>query len=75
MNRREYERLTETEMKGRRWRTVRPIASSQMEVPAGTEVRIVRKFGGVGIVTNPCEHCGVAVRISKVAFDAVEEIR
>lgn len=70
----EYRRLTLAEMRGRRYRTTRPLNNSWGEIPAGTEVRVVNKFGGLTIEAERCSCCGLRARISRVHPAAVAEI-
>lgn len=70
-----YRRMTAAEMQRRRWRTTRILRNGNMTVPAGSQVRVVRKFNGLDIEADPCDHCGVAIRVRSVPFQDLEEIR
>lgn len=72
MNRRDYNRLTSAEFKGRKARTTRTIESRSLSVPAGSIVTIVRKFSGFEIATPKCQCCGVSVFMTKVGPDALD---
>jgi hypothetical protein len=71
----EYKRLTLAMMKCRRWRTVRKVQNFYGTIPAGTEVRIEGKAGGLAIASPECKCCGVALYFRKVHPAAVEEIK
>ena len=38
-----------------------------MTLPAGSKVRVTRKYSGLAIQTESCAHCGVIVRINKLS--------
>lgn len=57
---------------GRRVRARRRLGNSLGAVPAGTELTVRRKYGGLELVTDPCPACGVELRITRVPVDDVE---
>jgi hypothetical protein len=73
VNRADYDRLTERQFVelGAAFVTTRLIQNGVVGVPAGTRVSITRKFGGFGIESAPCSHCGVTVRVTKVEPSAI----
>lgn len=75
MNWTEYRRLKLEDMQGRRYRTARTMRNGNIEIPMGTEVRIVGKRSGLSLRSEPCKCCGVAVFISRVEPSGVEELR
>jgi hypothetical protein len=74
MTQQEYRRLSEKEMTARRWWTNRELVHNNMRVPAGSEVKITRKFNGLDVEGLPCPHCGVAVRLRRVSPTDIYEI-
>lgn len=70
----EYTRTTLVQMQARRWRTRRELRNGNLEIPAGTEVQIVGKRGGLALSGVPCDACGVKVFITRVPPSAVEEV-
>ena len=46
--------------------TSRHLSNGQTKIPAGTRVRVNRKFGGFGLISDPCPHCGIRVQIHGV---------
>lgn len=52
----------------------RDLANGWATFPAGTEAMVVDSFGGLALVSAPCDHCGVVVSINKVPIPAVEPI-
>lgn len=75
MTRREYLKMTLAEMKKRRWRTTRKLDSGAQSVPAGVEVSVTGKGGGLTINGPRCRCCRVSIYMRKVHHDDVEEIR
>lgn len=72
MNRREYDRLTGEQLRGRKVRTLCPMSNGFVEIPAGTILTIGRKFSGFTMRSEPCSLCGVRVLISRVEPQSVE---
>lgn len=62
----QYNRITAPDWKGKRVRSLVPLNTSQVVVPAGTEFTVEGKFNGLDILGDACSHCGVQVRISRV---------
>ena len=71
MNRREYERMTEAQLKGRAVITNHVLKNYYSEIPAGTKCTITRKFKGFNLRSEPCKLCGVKVDLSRVNPEAV----
>jgi hypothetical protein len=67
-----YARHTARELIGRRVRTLREITTGMLSIPAGAELVIRRKFGGLDLRRDACACCGVAVWVLRVAPSAVE---
>ncbi len=74
MNRREYERMTEKQLKGRRVRALVPLKNRIESLPAGTLFTITGKFGGLALKSDPCEKCGMQMWITRVGPGEVELI-
>ena len=72
MDRREYERMTETQLKGRRVRSLVPMKNRIESLPAGTLFTITGKFGGLALRSDPCSTCKVQMWITKVPPGQVE---
>lgn len=72
VNRRDYNRLTSDQFKGRKARTLRKIESRLLSLPVGSIVTIVRKFSGFEIATPECQCCGVSVFMTRVGFEALD---
>lgn len=62
------------DVEGMHARTNREITNGMMVVPAGTRVRISRSFAWhrLEITADPCECCGVKVRVSRVSWRAMD---
>jgi hypothetical protein len=74
MTRSEYAKTTEREFRGRRYRLAYSIARGDgSRIAAGTIVEIRRKFGGLTVRTDTCEHCGVSLGIARVDYAALGE--
>lgn len=74
LTRAEYERTTLVELQKRRWRTTRPLTNGWGTIPAGVEVQITGKRGGLNLSVEPCGSCGLRAHVSKVFPNDVEEI-
>lgn len=61
-------------MKSRRWRLKESIGNGYGTLAIGTEVLLTYKRGGFNIQSVGCKHCGVALRMLKVPFSAIEEL-
>ncbi len=70
----QYKKLTLVQMKSTRWRTTTEIRNGVMAIPAGAEVKITGKGGGLTIRGPKCPHCGVSIFCRKVGNWDVEEI-
>lgn len=72
---REYERKTEKEWKKVKVITKVKMQNGFMEIPAGTVCRIVQKYGGFSLKSEPCGKCGIRVFISRVQPENVEVLQ
>lgn len=72
MDKRTYQRLTLTFLKGKFVKTTRMLRNGVIEIPEGTICEIRDKREGFALRTEPCKCCGVSVFIRKVPYDAVD---
>lgn len=70
----EYRRLAEHEWKGKRVRSIVPIATGMMEMPAGSLFEITGKYSGFSVQSDPCAHCGVALKARRVPHWMLEVV-
>lgn len=54
--------------------SVRPIHTGAYEIPAGTKFKVRKKRAGFGLLSEPCPHCGIKVRVYKVPPGSVRLI-
>lgn len=66
MNRKEYTRVTDEQIKGREAYTKMPLENGAGRIDVGTRVTITRKFKGFAIETPKCEHCGTQIKMTRV---------
>ncbi len=66
MDARTYEKHTEKWFMGKKVRTLIQMQNGLMIIPEGAICTITRKFGGFNLKSDPCEYCGVRIRITKV---------
>ena len=69
-----YNKKTEKFFIGKKVRTLVQMQNGLIVIPKGKICKITRKFGGFNLTTEPCEHCGVGIRISRVHRRDVELI-
>jgi len=74
MDAKTYETTTEKSFMGRKVRTLVKMQNSLLVIPEGSTCKITRKFGGFNLIADPCEHCGVQIRITRVPHRDVELI-
>ncbi len=67
-----YQNNTEKYFIGKKVRTTIKLQNGLLVIPPGSICTITRKFGGFNLVSEPCEHCGVRIRISRVPHIDVE---
>lgn len=72
MTQKEYRKMTERELFGRRVRTLTPMSNGNTSVPTGTILAVRGKQGGLSLRCPPCKHCGRAVYITRVEPTHVE---
>ncbi len=72
MTRREYERMTKAQLRGRRARLTRDVQNGRGRIPAGAVVTIMGKLGGLAIESEKCSHCGIQIFATHVSPDALE---
>lgn len=68
----QYNRRSVAEWKGLKVRSLHPLRTSMAEMPAGTIYTITGKFSGFDLTAEPCAHCGVAMKVSRVAPEKLE---
>jgi hypothetical protein len=59
-------RMTEKQLKGRRVRVLSELRNGYAVVPVGAQGEVAGKFKGLAVVFDPCEHCGMRVRMHKI---------
>lgn len=69
-----YRNKSEKFFIGRRVRTLVPLKNAVAELPVGTVAVVTRKIKGFTIRTDPCETCGIAISVSRVAPEDVDLI-
>lgn len=69
---RDYKRLTERELLGRKVRALQEIRNGWGSMPAGTVFIIERKFKGFALRAEPCTCCGFRFSVNKVSPGKVE---
>lgn len=57
---------------GARVRTTRALSNHHFEIPQGTVMVVTYKRSGLHLSTEPCDHCGVRLRITGVQRQDVE---
>ncbi len=62
----DYRRMKDRELTGMKVRSVKIIGNRLGDLPVGTEWTILRKFGGLDLIAEPCGHCGVQLRVTAV---------
>jgi len=67
-----YRGHTEKWFMGKKVRTLIQMQNGLMVIPEGATCVITRKFGGFNLKSDPCEHCGVRIMISRVHRRDVE---
>lgn len=67
-----YKKTTEKRMLGLRVRIIGELQNGYAVVPPGTLATITKKFDGLSLTCDPCEHCGMKVRIGRVNPSEVE---
>lgn len=72
MDAKTYQNKTEKYFVGKKVRTLIQMQNGLMIIPEGAICTISRKFGGFNLKSEPCESCGVRIRISRVHRRDVE---
>ncbi len=62
----DYRRMKDRELVGMKVKSVEPIGNRLGELPAGIEWTILRKFGGLDLIAEPCDRCGVQLKVTSV---------
>lgn len=57
---------------GRRVQTLIELRNGWGVIPAGTVLMVDRNHAGLALISDPCDHCGLAVSIRRVPESAVE---
>ncbi len=57
---------------GRRVRALRALSNGNLTVPPGKILTVARNWKGLELVSDPCPHCGVKIRITRVSVHSVE---
>jgi len=50
---------------------LKPIENGKHKIPQGAVATVERSYGGLTLVVDPCDLCGVSVRITKVPESSV----
>lgn len=66
-----YKRTPTWKLEGKKVKSTREIANGLGALPAGTTFTILRKYAGLELESDPCAHCGVQLRITRVDIGAV----
>lgn len=70
-----YRRHNDAWWEGRRVRLLRNVElGSGMILPAGMEMTVTRKMGGLSVRGDPCKCCGVTPRCHRLDIGALELI-
>lgn len=64
--------MTEAELVGRYVALTCDVQNTNQTIAKGTILRITRKFGGIEADAEPCNHCGVGARISRLSPSDVD---
>ena len=72
MTDKEYHKMTEVELKGRRVKVLALIENGITSIPAGTILTIKAKRSGFQLAGERCPHCGIQPFISRVEPRFVE---
>lgn len=72
MNANIYQNKTEKFFLGKKVRTLIQMQNGLMIIPKGAICTITRKFGGFNLESEPCEKCGVRIKITRVRRRDVE---
>jgi hypothetical protein len=67
-------RSTEKEWQGVLVRSVEEIETRAATFPRGTLFKVLGKFGGLTLESQPCERCGIRLRARRVSFFKVEVV-
>jgi hypothetical protein len=66
MDAKTYKKTIEKVFMGKKVRTLIKMQNGFMVIPEGSICTITRKYQGFNLTSEPCEHCGVRIRISRV---------
>ncbi len=66
MRRAEYQRLTKSQLVGRRVTLLEPIRTRSFTIPSGTKGKITDKWKGIAVEFDPCSHCGIGARGARI---------
>jgi hypothetical protein len=47
-------------------KSIKRLQNGRFDIPKGTIFSIERKFNGFSLISEPCPHCGISVRITRV---------
>lgn len=64
ISRKDYESKTESFWKGKKVVSLTPLENGVATLPAGTGFTVTRKFNGLFLQSDPCECCGISLRIT-----------
>lgn len=62
----EYQRLTKTQLMGRRVTLLESVVTHSFTIPSGTEGKVTDKWKGIAVEFDPCSHCGIRARGSRI---------
>lgn len=72
VNKRDYNRWTHAQWRGRRVRSLRELRNASAIIPAGTVFTVKGKFGGLELLADACNCCRIQMRISRVPIEDLE---
>ena len=63
----QYKQKTDQQWTGTTVKSYYEMSNGWCKIPAGTELKITRKYKGFSLISEPCSCCGVQVKISRVS--------
>lgn len=70
----QFKNKTDKWWKGKKVKSLVEIQNGWATLPAGTIFTVKRKWAGLELISDPCDHCGLKVSITKVPYDYIELI-
>ncbi len=69
-----FKNKTDDWWKGKKVKSLVELKNSWASLPAGTIFTVERKWAGLQLRSDPCEHCGMRLYITKVPYESLEII-